>query len=235
MRIQLTGILVASLAVVGLISQPASAVMTLNWNHGFGSTNNNPTGATGAADFTFSDQAGGVYIDIQLFNTTPTSLGSELVGITFDVPSTFDNDDFDLDKLNSNFKHLKTNYSFPGVGTFDLATGIRNNFQGGNPNPGIDAGDDAVFRLILDTNYSATQVEDLFIDGYSSGSLKTAARFQAIGPGGKSDKLSGGYTPGDDPDEPDDDVPSGVVPEPMTTTLGLLGLAGLGIATRRRR
>jgi len=217
-----------------LLAQSAAAVMTLNYNPSFGSTEN--TGSTASAVLTFSDVAGDVFVDVQVTNTTPSPFTSTLVGIGLDLPDQFDlSTNITYDPLSSPFTKLFEDVNLQPYGPFEV--GVRSagsgNFIGGNPSDGLTAGESAEFRLKIDTLLSATQVENLFIDGYTDAPpLATAARFQNVN-GGNSDKVLGGY----DPEDRDDPGPStgNAIPEPMTTTLGLLGLAGLALATQRRR
>ena len=230
-------ILLLTVAVVSLalFAQSASAVLSIDYNPAVQSNEN--TGSTATALFNFSDQSGDVFIDVQLFNTTPDAIGSTLMAITMDLPEGIEGGDMSLDSLSSKFDVVQTNVTLPGSSTFDFGVGLHDKgkaskvFHGGPTHDGLDHGDSAAFRLVLDSALTAAQVEDLFADGYESGSLETAVRFQDVGPNGElSDVVYGDPR---DPVEPNPEPKP--IPEPMTTTLGLLSLAGIAVATRRRR
>jgi len=235
MKIHAITVLTVAVVSLGLFTQHAAAVVSIDYNPTNGSNEN--TGSTAEAIFSFVDQSGDVFIDVQLFNTTPDAIGSTLMAITTDLPDGVDGDDITLQSLSSNFDVFKTDVTLPGSSTFDIGVGLHDKgnptkvFHGGSPADGLDHGDNAAFRLILDSALTAAQVEDLFADGYGSGLLSTAVRFQNVGPNGElSDVVFG------DPRDPVEPNPEPTpIPEPMTTTLGLLSLAGIAVATRRRR
>lgn len=208
----------------------ANAAVTLEFNPVWGSTEG--TGAAANATFTFADLSGNVQVTVDIDNITDTFGGAAtqatLMGIAFDLPTFVGTSTYDAN--GSNFAHFKTNTSLPPFGTFDRSVGINNNFVGGNPGNGLLAGGTVTgISFIVDTTFNATDFEAAFLAGYKvGGDLNAAARFQVVNAGGGSDKVAGGVPPAPDP-------PVGIVPEPSTWAMMILGFGGAGAMLRRRR
>lgn len=237
----------------------AADAFTLNYDPQFGTTNNDAiTGATAAIDFTFTDLGNGdVQLDLNISNTTADPVTSELVGIGFDwtggdlaamfgfaapnvTGSTYDGGSSNLDLLyaddsiNGQAKDPDGNVTLDfNSTTFDIGLGISSTLMSsGSPRDGVDAGTSTSVSFNLkNTGYTAASLEQFFVDGFSNGSLITAARFKAIegGTGATSDKLVGGVLSTTPPSTPDADVP-----EPGTIlALGSVAFGAMGLRRKK--
>lgn len=249
-------------AVAAALALSASAAMAGGVNLIFGadsgSTNyNDPdfTGAAGAIDFSFLDQATEVLVTMTIFNTTGDTTfgsgatGSKLVGVGFDLPTgvtyvgpyTPDTDNhfpylgFNDSTLNGTPKLADGTplTSFNDI-TFDVAVTLKEDdlSGGGSPSAGLPEDDSAVVSFILD-GLDAAGMMSAFQTGFDDGSLFAGMRFKDVNAGAGSEKLlyngDGGGTCG--PNDPS----CNVVPLPASAWLMLAGILGLGIARRRIR
>lgn len=202
--------LTASLAM----SKPAEA-FTISFDPQFGSTEN--TGATADLDFNFVQEGSAVRLNLNLVNTTNGSVGlgatsATLVGFAFDLASSATFNSFNAGT--SNFTQYWEDARLNPFGTFDLGVSTpRNSFAGGNANSGLTAGQTTMVSFLLNSSLSAAQVENDFLNGFTSGALSAVARFQQVNAGGGSDKVLGGVTN------------SEAVPEPATI-LGVIAAGG---------
>jgi hypothetical protein len=215
------------------VAGAAQAAVTLQFGPAWGSTEGAGASATGV--FTFADVGDSVRMDLVLSNTTDGSLGlgataATLVGIGFDLP-TFTSVGYD--DGGTSFTKFWNDPSLPPYGQVDIGVSPpRNNFQGGNPQTGLTAGQTlATISFTIDTTLTAAQFEAAFGDGHlDGGGLAAFARFQQVNAGGGSDKVLGGSPP--PPNEP---PPPPGVPEPGTWALMILGFGGAGAMLRAQR
>lgn len=226
-----------TLASSALFSNSAQA-FSLSIAPQFGSTEN--TGSTAKLDFNFVQQGANVLLNLDVTNTTNGSAGlgatkSTLVGVAIDLlggPVT----SYSYNSLSSAFTKTFTNVSIPGPFSnvnFDFAfrsAGSGTTFVGGNPQAGLTAGQSTLVSFLLKGNGSlnATEVENSLLSRFSSGAMSVAGRFQQVNAGGGSDKVLGGYIPGDDKPEP----PAESVPEPGTL-LGVLAASAFVVGKKK--
>lgn len=238
-----SGLLAASVAIASSVMAPSSAqAFSVSFGPTSTSSNSPATGASATVDFSFSQvDANSVLLNLNLLNTTgqipPFGSGatqSTLVGFGFDLLNSITS--FTYNSLSSPFTKLFGDQSLTSqtvegpatlqpFGTFDV--GIRSsgpgNFNGGNPQTGLTAGQSADVSFVLSgTNLIANDVESAFQAGFQDGTLKIATRFQEVNAGEGSDKLLGGTV------EPPESVP-----EPSTLA-GLAFVIGGMIVSRRR-
>ncbi|MDI9638738.1 PEP-CTERM sorting domain-containing protein [Oscillatoria amoena NRMC-F 0135] len=200
---------------------PAQA-FTLTFDPGFGTSNNQGTGATAQVKFNFEQKGSDVLLNLDIFNTTKGSSfldGTNTAGAT---ASTFMGFAFDLISGvsvksftgNSFFGNYLTNVSLPPYEQYDVGVSKNNNFIGGGPNGGLTAGKNTTVSFVLSTALSALDVETNFWKGFADGSLDSAARFQAVNAGAGSDKLLGGLLAKDLPPAPQPPVVQPPAPQP---------------------
>lgn len=213
--------------------KPADA-FTLSIDPSFGSTEN--TGAQALLNFNFVDTGSGVRLDLGLLNTTDGSAGlgatrATLVGVGFDLLNGVTVSSYSSGS--SGFTQLWTGGSASlsgrtqdgqSLGSFDVGISPpRNSFNGGNPQAGLTAGSSTLVSFLLGgANLNASALEASFLQGFSSGDLRVAGRFQQVNAGGGSDKVLGGVVKGGN---------SEAVPEPST----ILGVAAAGAAFMGRK
>jgi hypothetical protein len=196
-----------------------------------------PSFISGSALFTFSDVGNDVQLALTLTNTS-TATASRIVAFGFDLPTGYVNVQLTTD---NDWNMVPGGDSIGGGGvspTFDVCieSDSNNNCGGNNPTLGISQGaaNALTFVFTIDTLSLASDFEASALAHYSNASLQPTSgmRFQSIsGAGGVgSDRAFNG--PPSDPDGPTD---PGSIPEPMTLALFGLGLAGLGVASRRRK
>lgn len=206
-------------ALAGLAG-PANAAVNLFFGPPNPSTEN--TGASLEAVFSFVDVGTDVRLDLSFTNTTDGSLGlgateATLVGLAFDLP-TYTSLTYTPD---GGFTQLWYDPSQPPYGTFDLGISPpRNNFGGGNPQTGLEAGDSLSVSFLINSDSNANTFESLFLQGLTSGDFRAVARFQEVNAGGGSDKVLGTVS---------------AIPEPTTWALMITGFGLAGAALRRRR
>lgn len=221
-----TGLGLASAAFATL---PAQA-FTLTFDPGFGTSNNQGTGATAQVKFDFVQQGSDVLLNLDVFNTTDGTSFLDDVNTAGGNIATFMGFAFDLISGvsvksytgNNFFGNYLTNVSLNPFGTFDVGVAKNSNFTGGNPNGGLTAGQDTTVSFVLGTAMSALDVETNFWKGFADGSLNSTARFQAVNAGAGSDKLLGGLLAADLPpveqppvEEPPVEEPPVVVNPPV--------------------
>jgi hypothetical protein len=206
-----SSLLAAGVAIASSVLAPTSAeAFTISFGANSTSSNNPATGASADVDFNFSQSGSDVLLSLDILNTTgQTTFGdgatqATLVGLGFDLID--DITSYTYDAMSSPFTKLYgdsalTAQSVEGsatlqpFGTFDV--GIRSagpgNFTGGNPTQGLTAGQSTVVSfLVSGMNLIASDVETAFFNGFTSGTLEIATRFQQVNAGEGSDKLLGG-------------------------------------------
>jgi hypothetical protein len=211
---------VAALLAASCFAGPASAAVTLFFGPPNTSTEN--TGASVEALFDFVDAGGDVQLNLSISNITDGSLGlhateATLVGLAFDLPTyvslTYNSD--------GGFTKLWNGATLQPYGGFDVGISPpRNSFNGGNPQNGLTAGGTLNVSFLINTTSNAATFESQFLNGFNSGDLRAAARFQQVNAGGGSDKVLGTVS---------------AVPEPSTWALMITGFGLAGAALRRRR
>jgi hypothetical protein len=182
-------------------------------------TSTENTGVTGQLQITFSETAAGDFMTLVVENTSPAATGGRLTAAGLEIPSLPFAPIFAPGGQGSYLDQLDYNVSVsPGSldapGGYDLMFTSDNNFEGGSPQGAIGGGESETLTLFLgDTPATPASLETLFANFYANNTgLIAIARFQAIEPGGRSDKV--------------------VVPEPAA----LLMLLGVPLfASRRRR
>lgn len=223
------------IAMVSSVALADSAqAFSLSINPNFGSTEN--TGSTATLDYNFEQQGDSVLLKLGIANTTNGSVGlgatqSTLVGVALDLLAGGVTS-FTYDSLSSAFTNTYTDPSIPGLASnYSFDYGIRSagpgNFTGGNPQQGLTVGQSTLVSFLLSGSSPlvASAVESAFLNGYTSGDLKAAGRFQQVNAGGGSDKVLGGVN-----------QPTQPVPEPGSV-MGLFTVLGallLGKKTLRR-
>ncbi|MEQ9000547.1 MAG: PEP-CTERM sorting domain-containing protein [Coleofasciculus sp. B1-GNL1-01] len=248
-----SGLLATSIALASsLVAANAAQALTINFDSTSTSTNNLATGASAQVDFDFVDvEGGGVQLDLTLLNTTgqlDDSFGlgatdSEFVAFGFDVSDSISS--YTYNSLSSPFIRLFGNDSLTsdtvedaavisgagGQNVFDIGIRVAGSgtFSGGNPNGGLNPGQSAQVRFILDTSDNAQAVEQAFANLFNGEEFRAVARFQDVNAGGGSDKLLVNRIPNADPDD------NGDVSVPEPGTLAGLALIGGSLAAARRR
>lgn len=230
----------AVLATVGLslAALPNSAqAFSLSIAPQYGSTEN--TGASALLDFNFVQKGSDVLLNLGMTNTTNGKAGlgatqATLVGVAFD---TIAGVQASAVSGNSNFTQLWTNVDLSPsnqFGVYDVGVSTpRNQFEGGNANGGLKAGESTLVSFLFKgSNLNASTVESSFLKGFQSGDLRTAARFQQVNAGGGSDKVAGALIPPiiSEPGTPDH---AAGVPEPGSI-LGMLAAGGLLFGRKKR-
>ncbi|MCW6034705.1 PEP-CTERM sorting domain-containing protein [Spirulina subsalsa FACHB-351] len=228
---------VAIAASTFFAATPADA-FTMKFDPSFGTTSDY-TGSLGELKFDFVDSGnGGVSILMTVANTTPSDIGSTLVGWTFDTLDWMDSLAWSYDNMGTDFTLVFEDPSYQPFGTFDFGVrsegGNNRSFSGGKPTAGLREGESAqVAFTFSNVGKSASELESLFASAYESGQLRAAARFQQVGVNGEeSDKVLAGYFQETIPPEP----PSVSVPEPTVTLgLGMFALGALGAGRKNRK
>ncbi len=182
------------------------------------SSNSPATGASAFVDFTFTQFGNDVQIGLDITNTTGDIIfgdgatSSKLTGIGFDLGGFQALDALNLSLVNGSFTNtgflntLIPNAAFNPFGTLDVGIADNNNFLGGNANGALAEGQSTTASIVV-TGTSplvASVLENLFLTGFSDGSVDIGARFQQVNAGAGSDKLSGGEIKPDDDGTVDD-------------------------------
>lgn len=191
------------------------------------------TGATAELNFDFVQSGAEVWLSLGMRNTTNgmTGLGatqSTLVGFAFDLPTGVGIAQYSA--AASGFAKLWSNPSLNPYGSFTVGISpARNSFGGGNPREGLLAGQlTSVTFQLSGSGLTADSARQAFYRGFSSGSLRSAGRFQQVNAGGGSDKVLGRVLVAEEPPTK--------VPEPSSAVaIGLLGLGAIGLSGRRSR
>jgi len=222
------------------ITSQASAFL-VHIDPAYGSTES--TGASASLEFNFAADGDDTVMTMSIDNTTPSSIGSTLVGIAFNLPTAVDDADMDYDPLLSTFTEVFEPADAPPYGTFEF--GVRNdgakNFVGGKATSGLredDAPQDVQFTFSKPgTQLDPSVLEAEFMALFASvNPPHVFGRFQQVGPDGKSsDKVLGKLVAEPDPGPgPAPDPDPEVTPEPLSAALAMLGLGVLGLGRRRR-
>ncbi|WP_017306039.1 PEP-CTERM sorting domain-containing protein [Spirulina subsalsa] len=203
-----------------------------------GAATSDYTGSTGELKFDFLDAGNdSVKILLTISNTTPSEIGSSLVGFTFDQFDWMETLSYTYDDMGTNFTRVFDPVTMQPFGSFDF--GIRTtgngNFQGGSANLGLREGNSAQVAFTFQkVGKTASELESLFSSAYEKGELRSGARFQQVGPNqADSDIVLGHYFQSVEipPEEP---VVS--VPEPTVTLgLGMFALGALGAGRKNRK
>jgi hypothetical protein len=186
------------------------------------STSTGNTGVSGRVDISFHETATGDFMDLVLNNTS--SAASRLTAAGFEIPSLPNIPVFASGGTSSYFDILTYNVgvspgSLNAEGGYDLMITSEGLFEGGSPQGAPDAGQSQSVSLFLgDLPDTPASLEASFIAFYASHTGPLAiARFQAIQPGGNSDKV----------------ITTTVVPEPLTMMLSV-GLALFALLPSRK-
>ena len=158
------------------------------------------TGATGRLTFEFFDGAQDTFT-LLIENTTPLALASKFTGVAIEIPDNLPNlPVFATGGTSSYFDELTYNYqATPGflnaVGGYDLAITSEGNFLGGPPQGAPSSGQSQLVTISLgNTPLNADQLLADFQALYSDANT-VLGRFQAVGPNGGSDRVTGHLTP----------------------------------------
>lgn len=228
-------------------TQAQASTFSLNFDSTSQSSNNPATGAAATIDFGFADAGAGVVnLTLGIKNTTgETNFGagatsSRLTAVLFDlVPnvsyqagsysgtSFFPNVVGQTSGRPSERQDILNpllNDSLNPFGTFDVAISNDDNIEGGNANNALlpTDGTTTLSLNLLTGSLNAAALETAFLNGFSDGSLRFAARFQQVNAGAGSDKLLGGTV-----------VREAEVPEPLTI-LGVGTAVAFGGAFKRK-
>lgn len=251
-----SSLLATSIALASsLVSANAAQALTLNFDSTSTSTNDPATGASAQVDFDFVDrEEGGVQLDLTLLNTTgqldspfgEEATDSEFVAFGFDVSDSISS--YTYDSLSSPFTRLFGDSGLTsdtvegsavisgagGQNIFDIGIRVAGSgtFGGGKPDGGLNPGESAQVRFILDTSDNAKAVEQAFANLFNGEEFRAVARFQSVGGTdfeGASDKLLVNRIPNGEPDD------NGDVSVPEPGTLAGLALIGGSLAAARRR
>lgn len=233
-----TGLMTAGVALALLSSHGPAEAFKIVFDptlDGSRSTEATPTGSTAEVEFTFLDSfnsTNGNFLQLDISNTTPTSITSLLTAVGFNVPTVVSSASLESGgtSLDTLLPNTGTGNNFPSISVnFCLAND--NNCQGGNPSSGIPEGgtDTAVISFSLTTVLDAAALEQEFIDLYEATDDFAVARFQSVGLNDQgSDTVTGAF-------EDDDTVDPGEIPEPATLAVIGTGLVAGGLIGRRRR
>lgn len=202
----------------------ASAAVTVDIDPSFGSSNSPATGSTAQLIFSnFVASGSNISFDLQLHNNSPNPpFSTTFVGAAFDLPY-YVIQNFNASMYDPNSTNFEDLWGPNGAslnlgggpeiydigirsvlspdGTVDVNSNA-SNFNGGNPQGGLVKTQSATVKFMYDTliaDITAEVFEAELLNGFASGELKAAGRFQqvVITEGGQqtSDKVGGGILP----------------------------------------
>jgi hypothetical protein len=181
------------------------------------------TGVRAQMTFSFTNDAAGDLVSIEIANTTPPEIGSTLTAVALEWPFQIANPIFADGGEGSYFHHLNYNVNvnpkwINAVDGYDVVLTSDGRFQGGRPHGAPRVGEsDIVTFNVGQTGLTADELYDTFYNFYTTASLPlAAARFQEVGVGGHLSDMV---------------IMDVHVPEP--SSLLLVGLGGW-LVTRRR-
>ena len=215
-----------SVALVSSVLVPTAAqAFSIQLGPGSQSSNNTPTGASALVDFTFTQMGNDVEIGLNITNTTGVlpafgdgATTSKLTGIGFDLGGFQALDALGLSLVGGSFTNtgfldtLIEDAAFQPFPSLDVGIADNNNFNGGNANGALPEGQSTTASIkVTGTNpLIAGVLENLFLTGFTDGTVDIGARFQQVNAGEGSDKLLGG-DPVDDGTIDDGTVDDGTV------------------------
>jgi len=190
-----------TVGVVVALAGPAGAASLTIWiDPAAGSTED--TGATASLTFTFSESGPDDLLSIRVENTTPVASGSTLTAFGFELPAAVNAISLVAGGTSTYFDELNLGvFVAPGwmsaAGGYDVMITSAHNFEGGNANGGVTAGQwQSVMLSLGDTGLTPVALRDAFETLYDSAAGPIAiARFQQVGPGAEGSDKVGGQVP----------------------------------------
>jgi len=207
--------ILTAIAVGTLVGGANADVVQVNGNNSSSIEN---TGAQFSASLDYSyDHGDEGLLVITLTNTSASSVGGYLTGFVFDIATTDDDFEAELENAsNDDFEDTGSESANP-FGDFDAGAALRGNWNGGgNPSFGLAVGEIGIFEFEIEADDASSLTASSFLGANGDW---FAVRFRGLN-NGDSDKLLGNTIT--------------VVPLPSAAIAGM-SMLGLGLGVRITR